>query len=142
MTGKPRGALALMYGGAALTVFATLFVFIGRDGLAEHLSTGYPALSPGKIDEGVTLYTVILCAVGALGLLGWLGAAGAARAGKGWARWAAAGLFAVALCFTVAALTVRDTNGEVGLAPLLGWLQVLPLIPGLVAVVLLWRRAG
>ncbi|YCK41933.1 hypothetical protein ACNF49_50195 [Actinomadura sp. ATCC 39365] len=46
----------------------------------------------------------------------------------------------MASCFALAGLTVRDTNGEVGLVPLLGWLQVLPLVPGLVAVVLLWRR--
>ncbi|MGW2223091.1 hypothetical protein ACWCSD_49535 [Nonomuraea sp. NPDC001684] len=141
MTGKPRGASALLYGGAALTVLVTLFAFAYRSGLAEYLRAGYPELGPGKIDEGVTTYTVILSVVGALGLAGWLVTVRAAGAGRGWARWLGAGLFVVASCVALAGLTVRDSNGEVGLAPLLGWLQVLPLVPGLVAVVLLWRRA-
>ncbi|MFI6178113.1 hypothetical protein ACIA8R_21455 [Nonomuraea sp. NPDC051191] len=140
MPGKSRGALALLYGGAALTLLVTLFVFAYRSGLAEHLRTGYPGLAPAKIDEGVTAYTVILVVMGALGLLGWLVTVLGARAGKGWARWLGSGLFVVALCLVLAALTVRDTNGEVGLVPLLGWSQVLPLVPGLAAVVLLWRR--
>ncbi|TDE38081.1 hypothetical protein E1295_34095 [Nonomuraea mesophila] len=75
-----------------------------------------------------------------MGLLGWLGTVWATRAGKGWARWLASGMLAVAACVAVSALTIQDINGEVGLAPLLGWLQVLPCVAGLAAVVLLWRR--
>ncbi|MEV6986022.1 DUF6264 family protein [Sphaerisporangium sp. NPDC051017] len=135
-------ALALMYGGAGLTVIATLFAFIDRAGLADHIHAGYPAYGLGEINAAVTAYTVILSVVGVLGLLGWLGTVWAARAGKGWARPLASGMFAIAVCIAIAAVTVQDTNGEVGLAPLLGWLQVLPLIPGLAAVMLLWKRAG
>ncbi|TDC01248.1 hypothetical protein E1267_32385 [Nonomuraea longispora] len=135
-----RGALAWMYGGAALTVIATLAAFVHRAGLADHIQAGYPAYGPAEVDAAVTAYTVILSVVGVLGLLGWLGTVWAARAGRGWARWQASGMFAVAACFAVSALTIQDVNGEVGLAPLLGWLQVLPCAAGLVAVVLLWRR--
>ncbi|MGI5290884.1 hypothetical protein ACQEVF_47280 [Nonomuraea polychroma] len=63
------------------------------------------------------------------------------RLGKGWARWLASGLFAIAAGFAIAALIIQDINGQVGLAPLLGRLQVLPCVAGLAAVVLLWRRA-
>ncbi|YCK41934.1 hypothetical protein ACNF49_50200 [Actinomadura sp. ATCC 39365] len=83
MTGKPRGALALLWGGAALTVLVTLFAFAYRSGLAEYLRAGYPELGPGRIDEGVTTYTVILSVVGALGLAGWLVTVRAAGAGGG-----------------------------------------------------------
>ncbi|MEO3796088.1 hypothetical protein ABGB14_38325 [Nonomuraea sp. B10E15] len=134
-------ALPLMYGGAALTVLVTLFAFVDRAGLAGHIHAGYPAYGPGEVDAAVTAYTVILSVVGALGLLGWLGTAWAARGGRGWARWPASGMFAIALCVAVAGVTTQDINGQVGLAPLLGWLQFLPLLPGLAAVVLLWRRA-
>ncbi|MFI6799667.1 hypothetical protein [Streptosporangium canum] len=135
-------ALATMYVGAGLTVIATLFAFIDRAGLADHIRAGYPAYGPGEIDSAVTAYTVILSVVGVLGLLGWLGTVWVVRVGKGRARWLASGLFVIAGCVALAALTVQDTNGEVGLAPLLGWLQVLPCVVGLAAVVLLWRRAG
>jgi hypothetical protein len=37
------------------------------------------------------------------------------------------------------ALLVKDTSGETGLAPLLGWIGVLPCLPGLVGVAMLWR---
>jgi len=40
------------------------------------------------------------------------------------------------------ALLTKDTSGEVGLAPLLGWIGMLPLLPGLVAVVMLWADSG
>ncbi|HLU71783.1 MAG TPA: hypothetical protein VKZ82_06365 [Nonomuraea sp.] len=136
--------LALMYAGAALTAFAALFPFIDRATatvLADHIRAGYPAYEPGAIDAAVTAYLILLSVVGALGLLGWISTIWAARAGKRWTPWLAIGLLATALCVSIAALTTQDTSGDVGLAPLLGWLLVLPCVPGLVAVTL-WRRAG
>ncbi|MFU8873148.1 hypothetical protein [Micromonospora sp. SL4-19] len=140
-----QAALAMMYVGVGLTVIATLAPFI--DGatttvLADHIREGYPTYGTGEINTAVTAYTAILSTVGVLGLLGWLGSVWAVRTGKGWARLLATGIFAIAACIAVAAATTRDTNGEVGLAPLLGLLQVLPCVPGLAAVALLWRRAG
>jgi hypothetical protein len=46
-------------------------------------------------------------------------------------------VFAVAVA--AAGLTTVDTSGEVGLAPAMGWLLLLPCLPGLVAVTKLWR---
>ncbi|MEU8264247.1 hypothetical protein AB0C02_26930 [Micromonospora sp. NPDC048999] len=140
-----RGALAMLYVGAGLTVIAALSPFIDQATttvLADHIRKGYPTYGTGEINTAVTAYAVLLAVVGVLGLLGWLGTVWAVRAGKGWARWSATGLFAIALCIAIAAATTKDTNGEVGLAPQLGWLQLLPCVPGLAAVVLLLRKAG
>jgi hypothetical protein len=110
--------------------------------LADHIRQGYPTYQSGEINTAVTAYTVLLSVVGVLGLLGWLGTVWTVRTGKGWARFLATGMFATAACVAIAAATIKDTSGDVGLAPLLGLLQVLPCVPGLAAVVLLWRRAG
>jgi len=140
-----QAALATMYAGAGLTVIAALSPFIDQATttvLADHVREGYPAYGAGEINAAVTAYTVILAVVGVLGLLGWLGTGWAVRAGKGWARLLATAMFAIGACVAIAAATTKDTSGDVGLAPLLGWLQVLPCLPGLAAVVLLWRRAA
>ncbi|NJP97650.1 hypothetical protein HCN51_50910 [Nonomuraea sp. FMUSA5-5] len=130
-----------MYIGAALTVLAALFPFLDRAVLTDHLEASYPAYTPAAIGDAVSAYLAILATVGVLGLAGWLATIMAARAGKRWAPWLAAGLLVIALCVAVAGLTIRDVSGDVGLAPLLGWLLVLPCVPGAVAVVL-WRRAA
>jgi hypothetical protein len=141
-TPRTRLPLALMYVGAALTVVAAVFPFVDRATttvLADHVRAGYPTYGQGKIDAAVTAYTVILAVVGALGLGGWFGTIRAVRAQKRWARPLAAGLLVGALSVAVAALTVQDTSGDVGVAPLMAWLLVVPCVPGLAACVLLWR---
>jgi hypothetical protein len=37
-------------------------------------------------------------------------------------------------------LLIRDTSGDTGLPRLLGWVGILPYLPGLLAVTMLWRR--
>ncbi|MFB4270504.1 hypothetical protein [Nonomuraea sp. GTA35] len=138
---RNRTVLAAMYLGAALTAIAALFPLVDQAVLADHLRASYPGYEPGAIDAAVSAYLVILATVGALGLIGWLSTIWAARAGKRWTPWLAIGLLAIALCIAIAGLTVRDVSGDVGLAPLLGWLLVLPCVPGVAAVVL-WKRAG
>ncbi|MBB6347657.1 hypothetical protein FHU36_004202 [Nonomuraea muscovyensis] len=140
---RNRTPLAMMYIGAGLTAIVGLFPFIDQSTttvLADHIKASYPAYEPGAIDAAVAAYLAILSTVGVLGLLGWLGTIWAVRAGMRGAPWLATGLLAIAICIAIAGLTVQDTSGDVGLAPLLGWLQVLPCIPGLAAVAL-WRRA-
>lgn len=144
-TPSDRTTLATIGAGAVLTVVAAVFPFVDQATttvLGNHIRAGYPTYGSEEINAAVTAYLVILSLVGVLGLLGWLGTVWAVRAGKGWTRWLATGLFVAAACAALAALTVQDTSGDVGLAPLLGWLQVLPCIPGLAAVVLLWRRVS
>lgn len=138
-----RTTLATIGAGAVLTLTAAVFPFVDRATttvLADHVRAGYPTYGSAEINAAVTAYLAILSVVGVLGLLGWLGTAWAVRAGRGWAGWLATGLFLAAAGTALAGLTVQDTSGDVGLAPLLGWLQVLPCVPGLAAVVSLWRR--
>ncbi|MFG1699679.1 hypothetical protein [Nonomuraea sp. NPDC049309] len=138
----PRGRVVpvLLYVGAALTVLAALLPFLGKEVIADHVRASYPAYTPGEIDAAVNAYLIILGVIGFLGLLGWLGTVWAVRAGQGWAVWMASGLLVIALLIAVAGLTVKDNSGDVGLAPVFGWLLVLPCLPGLAAVAL-WRKA-
>jgi hypothetical protein len=64
----------------------------------------------------------------------------AVRTGKRWARGAATTICAAATMVALADLLVRDTSGDTGLPPLVGWVGALPCLAGLVAVALLWRR--
>ena len=48
-------------------------------------------------------------------------------------------MFVAGTAVALTALLTKDTSGEVGLAPLLGWLGMLPAGAGLVTVGLLWR---
>lgn len=141
-TSGNRAVLAAIWGGLALTIVATVYPLADpatTDVLADHIRATYPAYDAGEVDAAVTAYLAILSTVGVLGILGWLGTMWAVRGRKGWARWAASGVWLAAVCFALAALTVKDTSGDVGLAPPLAWLQVLPCVLGLVAVALLWR---
>jgi hypothetical protein len=134
---------AILYIGLGLTLLATVFPFIDRATttvLADHIRDGYPAYDSHDVSNAVTAWLVILTTIGVLGVAGWLVTARAVRAGKAWNRWLATGLLSLAFLLAVTGLTTRDTSGEVGLAPLLGWLQVLPLFPGVAAVVFLWQR--
>ncbi|MET9341881.1 hypothetical protein [Nonomuraea sp. NPDC003804] len=140
---RNRTSLATMYIGAGLTAIAAVFPFIDQSTttvLADHIKASYPAYEPGAIDAAVAAYLAILSTIGILGLLGWFGTIWAVRFRKRWAPWLATGLLGIAICIAIAALTVQDTSGDVGLAPLLSWLLVLPCIPGL-AVIAQWRRA-
>ncbi|MGI5154105.1 hypothetical protein [Microbispora sp. CA-102843] len=143
LTWRRRRLLAAMWIGLVLTVIAAVYPFVDRTTahvLADHIQAGYPSYSAGEIDTAVTAYLVILSMVGGSGLIGWLGTLWAAKVGKRWTRWAATGVFAVALCIALAGLTVTDSSGDVGLAPAVGWFQMLPCVPGLLAVVMLWWR--
>ncbi|GAB2957439.1 hypothetical protein ACFMQL_39155 [Nonomuraea fastidiosa] len=139
-TPRGRAVPALLYVGAALTAIAALLPFFAKGTLADHIRAGYPAYTPGEIDAAVNAYLIILGTIGFLGLLGWFSTVWAVNAGKDWAIWMAVGLLVIALLIAIAGLTVKDNSGDVGLAPLFGWLLALPCVPGLAAVAL-WRRA-
>ncbi|REF38377.1 hypothetical protein [Thermasporomyces composti] len=124
--------------GLALTVAVTVYPLANRGLLADHVRAGYPSYHEGEIATAVTWYLAILAVLGGLGVLSWLGTIWATWVRKGWAPWLATVILAVAVCVVLAGLTVKDTSGDVGLAPAVGWLQVLPCLAGLSAVVLLW----
>lgn len=49
-------------------------------------------------------------------------------------------MFAVGTSIALTALLVKDTSGEVGLAPQLGLIGLTPCLTASVAVTTLWRR--
>ena len=105
------------------------------------LRAGYPTYSPARIDTAVTTYLVYVSIIGALGVISWLWTIRIVNAGKRWARGAATAMFALATGIALFDLLVKDTSGDTGLPPLLGWIGMLPCLAGLLAVTLLWRRS-
>ena len=93
-----------------------------------------------RIDSAVTTYLIYLSALGALGVLSWLCTIWAASTRKPWARWVATALFAAGTSIALFNLLVKDTSGDTGLPPLLGWVGMLPSLAGLLAVILLRRK--
>ena len=49
-------------------------------------------------------------------------------------------MFCLGTAAALTALLVKDTSGDTGLPPLLGWIGTLPCLAGLVALTMLWRR--
>ena len=139
-----RPAIGAMYAGLGLTVVALIVLYVNHvtaNVLADHIRAGYPAYAQARIDSAVTTYLVYLSVVGALGIICWLGTIRALKAGKRWARGAATVMFALGTGIALIDLLVRDTSGDTGLPPLLGWAGMLPCLAGLLAVMLLWRRS-
>ena len=139
-----RPAIGAMYAGLGLTVVAMIVPYVDHatgNVLASHIRVGYPAYAQARIDSAVTTYLVYLSVVGALGIICWLGTIRALKAGKRWARGAATVMFALGTGIALIDLLVRDTSGDTGLPPLLGWAGMLPCLAGLLAVTLLWRRS-
>ncbi len=137
-----RPALLAMYAGLVLTVVATVAPYVDRASgnvLADHVRHGYPTYSEGRVDSAVTAWLAILTVVGVLGLAGWAASIWATRTGRSWTRPAATLAFGAGTALALTALLTKDTSGEVGLAPVLGWIGVLPCVAGVVAVVSLWR---
>ena len=139
-----RPAIGAMYAGLGLTVVALIVLYVDHataNVLADHIRAGYPAYAQARIHSAVTTYLVYLSVVGALGIICWLGTIRALKVGKRWARGAATVMFALGTGIALIDLLVRDTSGDTGLPPLLGWAGMLPCLAGLLAVMLLWRRS-
>jgi hypothetical protein len=145
MTTTTGSVIAAMYAGLATTVVATIVAYVDRatsHTLTDHIRAGYPTYTQARIDTAASTYVVYLSVVGVLGVAVWLWAIRAVTTGKRWARGAATTLFALGTGIALIDLLVKDTSGDTGLSPLLGWVGVLPCLPGLVAVTLLWSRSG
>ncbi|QIS24375.1 hypothetical protein F6W96_22105 [Nocardia terpenica] len=82
----------------------------------------------------------MLSIIGALGVLAWLWTIWAVRASKRWARIAATVMLLAGTSIGLTVLLVKDTSGDTGLPPALGWLWMAPCLAGIVTVVLLRRR--
>jgi hypothetical protein len=143
-THQKRTAVGAMYAGLGLTVAALIVPYVDHATahvLADHIRAGYPTYTQARIDSAATTYLVYLSVVGALGMICWLWTIWAAKAGKRWAREAATAMFALGTGIALFDVLVKDTSGDTGLPPLLGWVGMLPCLAGLLAVTLLWKRA-
>jgi hypothetical protein len=137
-------AIVAMYAGLALTVVTLIVPYIDHataNVLADHIRAGYPTHSQARIDTAVTTYLVYLSIIGALSVISWLWTIRTVNAGKRWARSAATAMFALGTGIALFDLLVKDTSGDTGLPPLLGWIGMLPCLAGLLAVTQLWRRS-
>jgi hypothetical protein len=140
---RRRSVLAALYAGVTSTVVATIAPYLDQatsHSLAHHIRAGYPSFDQARVDTAVTTYEVILTLIGVLGLAGWVIVIRAFTRDKRWTAPLATALFAVGLGIALTDLLIRDTSGETGLSPLLGWVGLLPCVPGLFALALLWRR--
>ena len=137
-----RSAILAMYAGLAFTMVAIVVPFVDHataNTLADHARSGYPDYTQARIDSVVATYLVYLSIVGVLGVLCWLSTIRAVKRRERWAPAAATVLFLLGTGVSLTNLLVKDGSGDTGLPPLLGWVGMLPRLPGLVAVMLLWR---
>ena len=132
-------AIAALRAGLVLTVITTAVPYLDRGALTGHIRAGYPDYPQTRIDTAAHTYLALLTVVGALGVVGWVATERIVRAGKPWARLVAAALLAVGAAVALTGLFTPDTSGDTGLPLSIGWLGVLPCVPGLLAVRLLWR---
>jgi hypothetical protein len=140
---QERSAINVMYAGLGLTIAAMTVPYVDHataNVLAGHIRADYPAYTQARVNSAVTTYLVYLSIVGALGMLCWLWTIWAVKAGKRWARGAATTMFALGIGIALIDLLVKDTSGDTGLPPLVGWAGMFPCLAGLIAVTLLWRR--
>jgi hypothetical protein len=141
-TSHERSAIRAIYAGVALTVVAAIVPHLDTNGLAGHIRSGYPHYSQTRIDSAVTTYRIYLTVLGAFGIVAWLWTLRSVKAGKRWAPAVATALLALGAGVALFDLLVRDTSGETGLPPLVGWVGLLPCLPGVVAVTLLFKTTG
>lgn len=147
-TRAPSGqttALPALWIGLGLTLLVGAYTLI--DGatthlIADHIRATYPSYGPAEVAAGVQAYVAMLLTVTGLGAMSWVATIWAARTGKRWTRALATAQLAVAITIAVVGLTTVDTSGKVGLAPAMGWLLLVPCLPGLAAVVKLWVWRG
>ncbi|MFC7549707.1 hypothetical protein [Plantactinospora sp. GCM10030261] len=141
-TRDKRQVIRAMYTGLVITAIAMVVPYLDHvtgDMLADHIRAGYPTYPKDRIDAAATTYLVYLSVVGLLGAACWAWAIWAVRAGKRWAGTAATVLFVLGAGVALFNLLVRDTSGDTGLPPLLGWVGMLPSLVGLVVLALMWR---
>lgn len=108
--------------------------------LAGQVASGYPHYGSAQIGAAVSAYVVILATVGVIGLIGWFVTIRLARRGRGAARWMDAVVSAFILVIALIGLTTPDTSGMIGLAPVFGWLLLIPGLFGAIALVRMRRR--
>lgn len=139
-TRRSRAPQRWLWAGLATTVLVTAGSLAASSVISDHVQASYPSFTAEEVGAATTAYQVILLVVGLLGVGGWLVTLWGARRRARWTTWVAVALLLGALVAAVSGLTLQDTSGDVGLAPLQGWLQLAPCVVGALAVASLWRR--
>ncbi|MFC9975729.1 hypothetical protein ACFVH6_33055 [Spirillospora sp. NPDC127200] len=142
-TPAKRQVLAAMYAGLGLTVVAAIVPYLGRGPghvLTDHVQAAYPAYTDAQVGSAVTTYLILLSVIGALGVAAWLWTIWTVKASKRWARPAATAMFVLGTSVGLTGLLTKDTSGDTGLPPEVGWTGMAPCAAGLLAVTLLWIR--
>lgn len=132
------------FAAALVTVAAAVAPYVDRASghrLADHIRAGYPSYSRGQVAHAVKVYLLLLTLAGAIEGLGWIWAAWGVFGRRMWARWAVTAICTIQIGAALTGLLVKDTSGDVGLAPLLGWIGLAPCVVGGMAVALAWRTA-
>ncbi|PXX56515.1 hypothetical protein DFR70_11967 [Nocardia tenerifensis] len=135
------GLFTAIYTGFGLTVIAAIVPYLDRAGLADHIRAGYPTYEQARIDSAVTTYLVTLSIIGSLGVCAWLWTAWAVKNGTRWVGLTAIVMLVLGTGVALSALLTKDTSGDTGLPPLLGWVGLLPCLAGLFVTTMLWRRS-
>lgn len=144
VTRRPTPQLAMTSAGLLLTLAGLAVLYVDRlngNVLAAHIQDGYPEYSRSRVQDAATTYLVYLSAVGLIGVVGWVVTLRLVVRQRRSAPWVAAGLFVLGTGIALFDLMVRDTSGDTGLAPLLGWVGLLPSLAGLALVVMLIRSS-
>ena len=144
MTTNPL-VVGSMYTGLAMTAVATVAPCVDRatsNSIAAHVRAGYPSYTAAHIDTAANSYLLYLTMVGVLGIVGWASCIRGVIQGRRGVRVASSVMFALGAVVGLTDLLVKDRSGQTALPPGLAWLGVVPSLPGLLAVVLLWRDAA
>jgi membrane glycosyltransferase len=131
--------------GLAATTLITVFALVDPVStrfIAAQVEAGYPSYTQAQIDDAVALYVGILVSVGTAGIIGWITALLLVWARKRAAFWTGTVLGAIGVLIAATALATRDTSGTIGLAPVFGWLLLIPCAIGAAALVTMRRGHG
>ena len=141
-----RPAIHAMQVGLALTVAATIVPFIDRgtsDVLGDHVRAMYPDYTDSHVSSAATAYIVYLSIVGVLGVAAWLWTIHATRKRAGWAWIDATAMLVLGGGIALDQPVHPGADRERALPLLYGLVGLVPVLPGLAAVALLWKvRTG
>ncbi|SHF91866.1 hypothetical protein [Streptoalloteichus hindustanus] len=132
-----------LHTGLALSTIATLAPLVDVatvDSLANHVRSAYPDWPTDLVSADRNAIVGYLTVVGVLGLAGWLGTAWAVARRKGWAHVAITVMFALGASTALFNFTLSGGAYTNVIPRTYGTLGLLPVIPGLAAVVLAWRH--
>lgn len=138
-----RQAIRYMYLGLALTVLAAVapaLDLVTLDIVADHVRNAYPNWPDDMVAADRNAIVGYMAGVGVLGIGCWLWAIAGVRKRSSRARLVSTILFSVGAIMALTDLTFSGEAYTTNVIPYLyGTLGLLPTVPGLLAVVRLWR---